>query len=111
PLMLKLPKSERANTSVAQPAGLIDVFPTVAALTGVTPPKLRGMSLLDVGAHAPRAQYAETLYPRIHLGWSDLRSLINDRDHFIKAPRPELYDVARDPNERTNIIESERRTY
>jgi arylsulfatase A-like enzyme/Tfp pilus assembly protein PilF len=111
PLMLKLPKSERAKTSVAPPAGLIDIFPTVAALTGVAPPKLRGMSLLDVAAHAPRAQYAETLYPRIHLGWSDLRSLTNDRNHFIKAPRPEIYDVVRDPEERTNILESERRVY
>jgi tetratricopeptide (TPR) repeat protein len=111
PLMLKLPKSERAKTSIAPPVGLIDIFPTIAALTGVSPPKLRGMSLLDVAGHAPRAQYAETLYPRIHLGWSDLRSLISDRNHFIKAPRPELYDVVRDPEERTNILESERREY
>jgi len=112
PLMLKLPKSDRAKTSVAQPVGLIDIFPTIAAVIGAqSPPKQRGMSLLDVAARAPRAQYAETLYPRIHLGWSELRSLINDRNHFIKAPRPELYDFTKDPAEKTNILESERRTY
>ena len=111
PLMLKLPKSDRAKTSVSQPVGLIDIFPTIAALTGATAPKLRGMSLLDAGTRAPRAQYAETLYPRIHLGWSELRSLINDRNHFIKAPRPELYDFVKDGGEKTNILDSERRTY
>jgi arylsulfatase A-like enzyme/tetratricopeptide (TPR) repeat protein len=111
PLMLKLPKSGSANTAVAKPVGLIDIFPTVAALTGITPPKLRGVSLLDAAAHAPRSQYAETLYPRIHLGWSDLRSLMSDKDHLIVAPRPELYDVVRDPAERTNVLDAERRTY
>src|SRR5205085_5797379 len=110
PLMLKLPDNDRANRSVSQPVGLIDIFPTIAALTGVTPPaNLRGQSLLAPAEH--RSLYAETLYPRIHLGWSDLRSLIDDGHHYIKAPRPELYDFPRDPAERDNILERERRTY
>jgi len=111
PLMLKLPKSDNAKTSVSQPVGLIDIFPTIATLTGATPPQLRGMSLLDVVTHTTRAQYAETLYPRIHLGWSELRSLINDRNHLIKAPQSELYDFVKDASEKTNILTSERRTY
>jgi len=110
PLMVKLPNGDQANRSISQPVGLIDIFPTIAALTtGVTPPTLRGQSLFTPAAH--RALYAETLYPRIHLGWSDLRSLIDDAHHFIKAPRPELYDFAHDPVERENILERERRTY
>jgi tetratricopeptide (TPR) repeat protein len=55
--------------------------------------------------------YSETMLPRIHFGWSELRSLIDARHHFIQAPRSELYDVATDPAERTNIAESERRTF
>ena len=39
------------------------------------------------------------------------RSLIADQHHFIKAPRPELYDFRKDPAERDNILENERRVY
>ena len=44
------------------------------------------------------------MYPRYHFGWSDLASLTDGRYKFIKAPKPELYDLDRDPDERTNII-------
>jgi arylsulfatase A-like enzyme/cytochrome c-type biogenesis protein CcmH/NrfG len=110
PLMLKLPNGDQANRSVTGPVGLIDIFPTIAALTGVTPPAtLRGQSLLAPAAH--RSLYSETLYPRIHLGWSDLRSLIDDGHHYIQAPHPELFDFKADAAERNNILERERRIY
>ncbi len=111
PLMLKLPRSERANTSAKEPVGLIDIFPTIASLLGIEPPKLRGSSLLPADRQPARSLYAETLYPRIHLGLSDLRSLIDEQHHFIKAPKPELYNFVRDPEERNNEINSERRVY
>ena len=47
-------------------------------------------------ARAPKAVYSETYYPRIHLGWSELRSLIRGRNQYIDGPRPELYDMASD---------------
>ena len=34
----------------------------------------------------PKPIYSETLYPRIHLGWSELRSLIDARFHYIDGP-------------------------
>jgi arylsulfatase A-like enzyme/Tfp pilus assembly protein PilF len=111
PLLLKLPGSARAATSVKAPAALIDIFPTVASLLGFDTPKLDGSSLLDLDTHPARALYSETLYPRIHLGWSELRSLVDDRHHFISAPRPELFDLANDTQERTNVLDRERRTY
>lgn len=49
--------------------------------------------------------------PFFFLGWSELRSLVDDRFHFIEAPRPELYDIRRDPREQSNIIADQRRTY
>ena len=55
------------------------------------------------GALAPQGIYAEALYPRYHFGWSELLSLTDDRFRYIKAPREELYDLERDPGERTNI--------
>jgi tetratricopeptide (TPR) repeat protein len=49
------------------------------------------------------------MYPRIHLGWSDLASLIRGNYHYIHGPKPELYDLARDPAERNDLAASERR--
>jgi tetratricopeptide (TPR) repeat protein len=82
-------------------------MPTVAALVGAqVPGGLAGRPLLTPGEAAP-AVYSETYYPRIHLGWSELRSLIDARYHYIDGPRPELFDVANDPGERRNLLESE----
>jgi tetratricopeptide (TPR) repeat protein len=62
-------------------------------------------------AEGERRIYSESLYPRIHLGWSELRSLEDSRHHFIQAPKPELYDMQRDPEEKTNVLSEDRRTY
>jgi len=113
PLLLKLPKGDRGGETDAAPVSLIDIFPTIAELTEATPPaNLQGKSLLrHDAADAQRRIYSETLYPRIHLGWSELRSLENAQFHYIEAPKPELYDMTRDPGERTNVLADERRTY
>jgi len=111
PLLLKLPKSERGGETVDAPVALIDVLPTVAELSGTQLPRgPSGRSLL-APADPTRHIYSESLYPRIHLGWSELRSLAGDRYHFIQAPKLELYDMQRDPAERRNVIGEERRTY
>lgn len=110
PLLVKLPNNTRANTSIKNPAQLVDLFPTIAALTGATLPEgLAGASLLDLDTKPARTVYAETLYPRIHLGWSALRALVDDRHHYIDAPRPELYDNAADPRQQRDLATTERR--
>lgn len=108
PLMVKLPAQERAGQTVDAPVGLIDVAPTVASIVGIDDIDFDGASLLD-GPSAGREIYAESYYGRIHLGWSELRSLVTDRLHFIEAPRPELYDVIADPAEKHNLVAVERR--
>src|SRR5262249_59214769 len=47
--------------------------------------------------------YAETLAPRVDFGWSELRSLRDGRYKYVKAPRPELYDVEADPAETRDL--------
>lgn len=106
PLFIKLPQSARANTSVARPVQLADVTPTILDLLAITK---SDRSLLKEAQ--PKPIYSETLYPRIHLGWSELRSLFDGRWHYIDGPRPELYDVAADPAERKDVSAIERRTY
>lgn len=111
PLILKLPKNTSANATVDAPVGLIDVMPTIASLTGVKMPSvLRGVALTRLSAQ-PRRIFSETMYPRLHLGWSDLRSLADATHHFIDAPRAELYDLDKDPSEKNNVLAEQRRVF
>jgi arylsulfatase A-like enzyme/Flp pilus assembly protein TadD len=117
PLLVKLPGGARAGSTVASPAGLVDVVPTLLAVTGVDKPAgLDGQSLLSLPvaespAAPPRQIYAETFFPRLHYGWSDLASLIEGRFHYIHGPAPEMFDLTADPGETRNVLESERRAY
>jgi choline-sulfatase len=113
PLMVKLPKSQRAGESVERPVQLIDVVPTTLKVVGVDVPKaLKGASLLDTPSDpTPRRIYSETLFPRIHFGWSELRSLVDAQHQYIEAPKPELYDFIADPREQKNVMNDDRRAY
>ena len=109
PLILKLPGAERAGETVGDPVQLIDVYPTVVSILGLPGGEyLQGRSLLTPQGPEPgdQAIYAETLYPRLHFGWSDLAALIVDRFHFIDAPQAELYDLLQDPDELENLVGS-----
>jgi arylsulfatase A-like enzyme/Tfp pilus assembly protein PilF len=108
PVIVKLPHSERAGTRVSAAAQLADILPTIAEVTGTAPPtKLRGASLLH---HLPsRVLYAETIYPQIHLGWSDLRSVVRYPLHLVSGPRPELYDLGTDARETVDLRATRRR--
>jgi arylsulfatase A-like enzyme/cytochrome c-type biogenesis protein CcmH/NrfG len=112
PLLMKLPGGAFAGAASAAPAQLVDVVPTVlSALDLPLPEGLPGSSLLGLLGAAPPARriYSETFYPRLHFGWSDLASLIDDRHHYIAGPEPELYDLAADSRELSNLAATERR--
>ncbi len=102
PLLLKLPGGLGAGRRVEAPAQLSDILPTVTQLLGLpTPAGVSGTSLLAIGREGAPARviYGETLYPRLQLGWSDLRCVFDGRYHYIWGPRPELYDMTADPAE------------
>jgi tetratricopeptide (TPR) repeat protein len=111
PLFLKLPGSRGRGSVVEAPVQLSDILPTVTALLGLpTPAGVSGRSLLasDAPGAAPRTIYGETLYPRLQLGWADLRSALDGRWHYIHGPRPELYDLASDPAEKNDLAQAHR---
>jgi choline-sulfatase len=102
-------------------ARLVDVMPTVLDLAGLPVPSgLDGVSLLGMvardgspsGAPPPAdptnalagpVSYAETYYPRFHYNWSELVTLETERWKYVRAPRPELYDVRADPRELRDV--------
>ncbi|HEX3108518.1 MAG TPA: sulfatase-like hydrolase/transferase [Thermoanaerobaculia bacterium] len=110
PLIVKLPRAARAGGEVREPATLADLFATVTSLVG-TPnvPKTSGLPLFDK-LPADRPIYSESLYARLHLGWSDLRSVTNDARQLIESSRSELYDINVDPAEKHDLSSSDRRS-
>jgi arylsulfatase A-like enzyme/Tfp pilus assembly protein PilF len=89
-------------------ARAIDVLPTVLDLMGSkTPPAAQGVSLTPAFAGKqppPSFAYVETLYPKINMRWAELRGIRNNRWKYIRAPKPELYDLVQDPAETSNVI-------
>ena len=107
PLIIKLPRGQRAGQTADYPVQLIDVVPTLVSALGLPRgEQLKGTPLLARPRPEPRDNpiYAETFFPRLHFGWSDLAALIAGSDHFIDAPQPELYDLLQDPDEVINLI-------
>jgi tetratricopeptide (TPR) repeat protein len=97
-----------AGAVIREPARSIDLAPTILDLVGLGErcPRCQGRSLvaaLEGEAVSPETAYAETYFPRLNLGWSELRSLRSGGFKYIDAPEPELYDVAADPGELRNL--------
>ncbi len=82
---------------------VVDVAPTVLGLLGIA-----GASPMDgrdviAGPRDPaRAVWIESLVPYLDYGWAPLYALRRRHDKLIAAPRPEYYDLRRDPHERVN---------
>jgi len=87
---------------------LIDILPTVLELLKIKPPEdISGQSLLPYIRSRQKADlpsYIESYFPRENFGWSELIGLIDGQWKFIRAPKPELYDLASDPHEEKNMI-------
>jgi arylsulfatase A-like enzyme/Flp pilus assembly protein TadD len=102
----------RRAAAIGEPVSLADVAPTVLELVGLPPlPGADGYSLAAplTGRGAPPARagvLAESHLPRLEFGWSGLRAVVRGEGKLIDAPRPELFDLARDPGEATNLAES-----
>lgn len=115
PLLLRGPGLP-AGTVIRTPLSLVDLAPTLAGLLGQSLPAPAGRSLdgrdlsaaLRAGEEpAPADVYAETRYPEI-FGWSPLAALRRRDLKYIAAPRPELYDLARDPGESRDLNQTDR---
>ncbi|HKI86163.1 MAG TPA: sulfatase-like hydrolase/transferase [Thermoanaerobaculia bacterium] len=53
-----------------------------------------------------RVAYIESLTPLLNFGWADLRALETPTMKVIEAPRPEVYDLSKDPGEQHNLLAS-----
>lgn len=104
-----------APTGRVVPASVrhVDLVPTVLDALGLpVPAELPGRSLLPLvnpGETADTddqqvASYFEALSANLNRGWAPLTGVLVGREKFIDLPIPELYDLATDPAETTNLV-------
>ncbi|RMH23293.1 MAG: tetratricopeptide repeat protein [Acidobacteria bacterium] len=85
---------------------IVDVMPTVLARLGVEPPAaVQGVDLMPLtrGRSLRLAAQSESYFPLYHYGWSELASIQDGRYKYVRAPRPELYDLQQDPGEQHDL--------
>ena len=116
PMIIKLPRdsakqARRSGDIVAS----VDIAPTILQLLRLSgdpkvPMQGRGLlgQILGKRGSARSIAYGETLYPRNTFGWGDLAAWVEGSLKYIEAPRPELYDLATDPQEDSNLYGSRR---
>ncbi len=102
PLLIHWPaQSQPLPAVIAEPAGLIDVAPTILDFLHIPQPaSFRGSSLLK---GTPHPIYSETMYAHDAFRWSALRSLRQGDSQYIDAPVAELYNLKSDPREQKNL--------
>lgn len=107
PLIFRLPGTLPAREVRRDAVSLADVAPTIARLVGLPPAD--GMDGRDLfGAdRSPRRIGAISEYPRRKLGWANLIAVREDDWKYIRAPRPELFDLALDPAEKQNRVDDQ----
>jgi arylsulfatase A-like enzyme/Flp pilus assembly protein TadD len=107
PLLLKLPGNRFVGQRVSSAASLVDLAPTVLEALGQTPPPaMQGRSFLPlIGNPHPgnRPSFATGDHSERSFGWSALVSVRVGSKLYVRAPSPELYDLASDPGAKTNL--------
>jgi arylsulfatase A-like enzyme/Tfp pilus assembly protein PilF len=90
---------------------LIDIMPTVLDMLNIqSDHEVQGTSLLPYISNRKKEDlpsYIETYMPREYYGWSELIGLIDGDWKYIKAPKPELYNLKTDPEEKQNVFNQE----
>jgi arylsulfatase A-like enzyme len=110
PLLMKLPvtASPREPAVVTAQVQTTGILPTVLDVLDLPAPgALANGSLRESfagGKESDQVVFGETDYP-LRFGWAPLRAVRSDGFKFIEAPRPEFYDLGKDPGELKNEYE------
>lgn len=118
PLLMKLlqsqPAVKPATTRVTAKVRLVDIAPTLLEFAAVpVPPQMPGQSLLRIvmnGSGGDQPAYSRSDLPQRGFGWSPLESWRAGKYLYVRAPRPELYDLTADPGATNNLAQSAKAT-
>lgn len=118
PLLVKLPEGQPtakpATTRVAAKVRLVDIAPTLLEIAAIpVPSQLLGQSLLRIakaGGGGDQPTYSRSDLPQRGFGWSPLESWRASKYLYIRAPKPELYDLIADPAAAHNLAQTSKAT-
>ncbi len=109
PLIVRYPEKLRAGATYSGSVRLVDLMPTILGLADLKPGDTQGIDLskaLAGPAVAPAvSSYSESLHSELEFGMAPLYAIRSNEWTYIRAPRPELYDRAKDPGETRNLLE------
>ncbi len=114
PLLFRFPRLLPRGRVYQGPVSSVDVAPTLLGLLGLPGgEETEGTSLLPaLRGEAPppaRPQYCESLLSEVGFGMAPLHSVRSGGFKYVRAPRPELFDLAADPKELVNLYDRDRR--
>ena len=112
PLLLKLPQNQMAGKHGQGKVGLVDIAPTILEVAGIAvPSQMQGQSLLRLAkAVGDRPVYSRSDFPQRAFGWSALESWRAGKYLYVRAPKPELYDLNSDPAAKKNLAQNSKGT-
>lgn len=110
PWIMRLPGGP-SGARIATPISQVDLVPTIAEMVTVVSDtdfeELEGRSLLPLldgdDWTSERLLFAESEVPFLTYGWARLRAARQGETKYIDAPEEELYDLAADPHETSNL--------
>ena len=113
PLLIKLPDGQSAAkpaTRVAAKVRLVDIAPTLLEIAAIpVPSQFPGQSLLRAAkgaAGGDQPVYSRSDLPQRGFGWSLLESWRASKYLYVRAPKPELYDLTADPLAAHNLAQT-----
>jgi len=118
PLVVKLPEAHPAAKRVAAKVRLVDIAPTLLEIAAIpVPSQMQGQSLLRIAKSTSsgssvgdQSVYSRSDLPQRGFGWSPLESWRAGKYLYIRAPKPELYDLTADPGAAHNLAQTSKAT-
>lgn len=109
PFIVHAPGLTQPGTNSEAMVELIDIYPTLADLTGLTPPDhLQGTSLKSVLGHPERTGKRRVAYSVVSRGTELGYAIRNQRWRYGQWPNgEELYNLTNDPEEKINLAGKE----
>ena len=104
PLIMHAPETFGRGRHMSSRVSQVDLLPTIASLLGMEVSQtLDGVDLAtEIDPH--RAVISEVVEGQVNFGWAGLAVLYRGSLKYIDGPNPELFDLARDPLEKRNLV-------